>query len=117
MVLPFSRRIANGLGFLACVSLMGYALYAEFVLHLDPCPLCIFQRVAVIATGVVFLVAALHNPGMRGARVYGALLVLTTLTGLGVSGRHVWIQLQQPGAVESCGDGLNYLLEINPVWD
>src|SRR5262249_14523436 len=117
MTLPISRRLANALGFLACAALMAYALYAEFVLHFEPCPLCIFQRVAVIATGVVFLAAALHGPGMRGARYYGALIVLTTLVGLGICGRHIWIQAQPPGTVESCGAGLNYLLEINPLWD
>ena len=45
---------------------MGYALYAQHGLGLEPCPLCIFQRVGVIALGVVFLVAALHNPEALG---------------------------------------------------
>jgi disulfide bond formation protein DsbB len=117
MTLPISRRLANTLGFLACAGLMAYALYAEFVLHYEPCPLCIFQRVAVIATGIVFLIAAIHGPGMRGARIYGSLALLTTLAGLGVAGRHIWTQMQPPGTVPSCGAGLNFLLEINPLWD
>jgi protein dithiol:quinone oxidoreductase len=63
-----SRRLAFGLGFLACAALLAYALYAEHVLGLAPCPLCIFQRVAVLVTGVLFLIAALHNPaGARGS--------------------------------------------------
>ena len=48
-------------------------LYLQYGLGLEPCPLCIFQRVAVIATGLVFLVAAIHNPGRSGAAFYAVL--------------------------------------------
>lgn len=115
MTLPVNPRIANTLGFLACAALIGYALYAEHVLGLAPCPLCIFQRVAVIVMGVVFALAALHNPGRLGSRIYGALLGLAALGGIGVAARHIWIQAQPPGTVAACGADLNYLLEIMPV--
>ena len=61
---------------------MGYALYAQYVLGLAPCPLCIFQRVATIVTGILFLIAAIHNPRTTGARVYGALIGLAALCGM-----------------------------------
>ena len=94
---------------------MAYALYAEHVLGLAPCPLCIFQRVAVIVAGVLFLIAALHNPGPVGARVYGALLGLAALGGVLIAARHIWIQAQPPGTVAACGADLDYLLDIMPV--
>lgn len=115
--LPFSRRLANGLGFVACAALMGYALYAQYVLGLEPCPLCIFQRVAVIVLGVLFLIAALHDPGRSGARVYAVLLSVAALAGILVSARHIWIQAQPPGTVAACGAGLDYMLDIMPVTD
>jgi disulfide bond formation protein DsbB len=96
---------------------MGYALYAQYVLGLQPCPLCIFQRIATIVTGILFLVAAIHNPRSSGARVYGALITLAALGGMLISARHVWIQAQPPGTVAACGADLNYLLEIMPVTD
>ena len=74
-----TRRTGNFLGLLACAALIGYALYAQYGMGLEPCPLCILQRVAVMAAGVLFLLAALHNPGDRGARVYGALIDLVAL--------------------------------------
>jgi disulfide bond formation protein DsbB len=114
--MPFpSRRAANAVGFIACAGLMTYALYAEHVLGLAPCPLCIFQRVAVIVAGVLFLAATLHNPGRVGARVYGALISLAALGGVSIAARHVWIQAQPPGTVAACGADLNYLLDIMPV--
>ena len=117
MVSAISRRSGNALGFLACAGLMGYALYAQYVLGLAPCPLCIFQRIATIVTGILFLIAALHNPRTTGARVYGALIGLAALGGVLISARHIWIQAQPPGTVAACGADLNYLMEIMPVTD
>ena len=62
MTLP-NKRLLNLAGFLACAGMMGFALYAQYGLMLEPCPLCVFQRIATISLGLVFLVAALHNPG------------------------------------------------------
>jgi len=115
MMLSISRRAGNALGFLACAALMGYALYAQHVLGLTPCPLCIFQRVAVMVVGALFLVAALHNPAGKGSRVYGGLIDLAALAGILISARHIWIQAQPPGTVAACGADLDYLLEIMPV--
>jgi protein dithiol:quinone oxidoreductase len=115
MALPISRRAGNALGFLACAALMAYALYAEHVLGLSPCPLCIFQRVAVIAVGVLFLLAALHNPAGKGSVVYGGLIDLAAVAGILISARHIWIQAQPPGTVAACGADLDFLLEIMPL--
>lgn len=114
-MLSVNRRAGNALGFLACVALMGYALYAQHVLGLSPCPLCIFQRVAVIVVGVLFLIAALHNPSGKGSIGYGVLIDIAALVGIGISARHIWIQAQPPGSVAACGADLDYLLEILPV--
>lgn len=112
-----STRTGNFLGFFACAGLMAYALYVQYVMGLEPCPLCIFQRVAVIALGFVFLVAALHNPGRAGAKAYGVLQLVVALAGIAISIRHAWIQAQPPGTVAACGAGLSYMLEVNPLTD
>jgi disulfide bond formation protein DsbB len=115
MTPSITPRTGNLAGFLACTGLIAYALYAEHVLGLAPCPLCVFQRVAVIALGLMFLLAALHNPGRRGARVYAVLLLITATLGVLVSSRHIWIQMQPAGSVEACGADLNYLIDILPI--
>jgi protein dithiol:quinone oxidoreductase len=117
MLSAISRRSGNALGLVACAGLMGYALFAQYVLGLAPCPLCIFQRIATILTGILFLIATLHNPRTTGARVYGALIGLAALGGVLISARHIWIQAQPPGTVAACGADLNYLMEIMPVTD
>jgi disulfide bond formation protein DsbB len=112
-----TRRLANGGGFLACVALLGFALYAQYVLHLEPCPLCIFQRIGVAAMGVMFLLAALHDPKPVGARVYAALLALATLFTIGIALRHIYIQHLPADAVPACGASLEFMLKIFPLAD
>ena len=112
-----TRRSYNAIAAAACAGLLGYALYAQHGLGLEPCPLCIFQRVAVFVLGLFFLVAALHNPGATGARVYAALLGIATLVGAGVAGRHVYIQSLPAGSVPECGATLDFMLDVLPITD
>lgn len=109
------RRQLNLLGFLCCAALLGYAVYVQGVLRIEPCPLCIFQRVGIAALGLVFLVAGLHAPAGRGARVYAVLAALAALATMAVAARHVWIQHLPEGAVPSCGAGLSFLLDEFPL--
>ena len=108
------RRTGNLLGLLACAGLICYALFVQYGMGLEPCPLCILQRIAVITAGVLFLVALVHNPGDRGARVYGLLIDLAALAGIAVAARHIWIIAQPPGAVAECGASLDYMLDVLP---
>jgi disulfide bond formation protein DsbB len=97
---------------------MGYALYTEYgPLHLDPCPLCIFQRVAMITLGVVFAVAALHAPAGRAARVYAVLGGLVAAAGLSISSWHVHVQNLPADQVPACGPGLDYMWQAFPFLD
>lgn len=113
--MAITRRAANFIGVIACGLLLGYAYYLQYFQHLEPCPLCIFQRVAVFALGVVFLVAGLHNPARIGARVYALLTGLTAAAGIAVAARHVYIQSLPPGQVPACGATLDYMLEVFPL--
>ena len=108
-------RMQFALGALTCIGLMTYALYAQYHLHLEPCPLCIFQRVAVIALGVVFAIGALHAPGSSaGRRAYAVLALLAALAGIAVAGRQAWLQSLPADQVPACGPGLGYMFDSMP---
>ena len=62
LINKFNSRSFNLLGCLACTGMMAYALYAQQFLFLDPCPLCVIQRIAVITTGIIFLFAFIQKP-------------------------------------------------------
>ena len=109
------KRILNLAGFGACAGLMLYALYAQYFLDLSPCPLCVFQRLSVIALGIIFLIAALHNAGRVGSAIYALLLLLAASGGIVVAGRHVWLQSLPPDKVPACGPGLDFMLDAFPL--
>lgn len=108
-----SRRLVNSLGFAACAAMLGFGYFLQYVMYLEPCPMCILQRIAIVAVSFVFLLAALHNPRAWGARVYAVMLALTTGIGAALSSRHVWLQHFLPADRElACGGGLDYMLEV-----
>ena len=115
--LPSSRNL-NSLIIFGCVFMMTVALIIfEWLLQMAPCPMCIFQRIAVITVGFVAAIAALHNPGLTGTRVYGVLTVLAAIAGGAVSGRHIWLQGLPEDLVPACGPGLDYLMDVFPLTD
>lgn len=116
MTLP-NRRLLNLAGFLTCAGMMGFALYAQHVLLLDPCPLCIIQRIATISLGLVFLIAAVHNPGNVGSKIYGVLVTLTAGFGVGVASWHVRLQNMPADDIPSCGPGFEYIVDNFPLSD
>lgn len=111
-----SPRLTNLGIFIAAVLAMLFALWLQYgSLQLEPCPLCVFQRVAMITTGVVALIAFLHGPKGFMRRIYGGLTFLATLAGMIVAGRHVWLQHLPPEDVPACGPGLDYWMETFPL--
>ena len=108
-------RGANAAAFLVCCALLGYALYAQYVLGLDPCPLCIFQRVALIGLGLMFLIAAVFSAGPVLRKFHAVLIGLVAFAGGGVAARQLWLQALPPERVPACGPGLDFMLEAFPV--
>ena len=109
-------RVVSGLLFLASVIGMAFALYLEHVQGLEPCPLCVFQRVGLIGLGIFSLIALLHHPKGNGLRRgYAFLGTLSILWSAGVAARHVWLQNLPPEKVPSCGPGLDYLVDVLPM--
>jgi len=98
----------------ASASLMAFALYLQHALGEHPCPLCITQRLFVIAIGVLALAAAVHNPAQTGRRVWSALTLLGAIGGGLVAARHVWIQHMPEDQVPACGPDLAYMFQAFP---
>lgn len=101
-------------GFLACAAGIGFALYLQSKGY-EPCPMCVFQRVAMIATGLFFLLGALHNPQGRGQWVYAGLADFSAGAGALIAARQVWLQSLPPDQVPACGPTLDYLMDIFPL--
>jgi protein dithiol:quinone oxidoreductase len=111
---PFRAQFAAGA--VACFALLAYALYVQYQLFIDPCPLCVLQRVAFIALGLVFAIGALHGPsGRSGRRAYGVLAAIPALIGAGIAAWHVRLQYLPPDEVPSCGMGWEGMVQTLPL--
>lgn len=114
IMLPY-RRLGYVLGFLVCAALMAFALYLQFGLDLDPCPLCVLQRIAISAMGLTFLIAAIHNPQRPGARIYAFVQLILGGTGTALALRQLWLQSLPKDQVPVCGMSLGYMLDTLPL--
>ncbi len=109
--------ILNLAGFAACVFGLAFALYLQHFKGYEPCPLCIFQRVALLVTGLLFLLAAVHRPRDTGRWIYAGLVDVAATVGAIIAGRHVWLQSLPPDQVPACGPSLDYLMDLMPLME
>jgi len=114
---PSPRQTFIGLLLLAVVSMLFARFYLQAFLNLEACPLCMTQRVFVVAWGLIALIAALHSPRGWGSRIYAALCGLAAFGGAAVAARHVWLQHLPEDQVPACGPSLDYMLENLPFED
>ena len=98
-----------------CAALLSYGYYLQYVQGLEPCPLCLVQRLFFYAVMIIFLVAAVHAPGRMGTRIYGGLVLLFAAGGAAVAGRQVWLQHLPPDRVPQCGPDLYFMLQNFPL--
>ena len=112
---PPTPRQTNVLILLACSAMIAIALALQHWLDLHPFPLCITQRIFVMAVGALALLAVLHNPARLGQQVYAGLQALMALAGALVAARHTWIQHLPDDQVPACGPGLSYMFANFPL--
>ena len=112
---PFRWSFRNQflLGAAICAGLLAYALFVQFRMGLQPCPFCIFQRLAFAALGIVFLLGGLHAPrGVGPRKAWGVAALVAAAVGAGIAGRHTWVQLNPP-EMPTCSPSWNFLVEQN----
>jgi len=113
-IVPIRPRILFSAVTLGCIGLLGFGLFLQHFQGLEPCPLCILQRIAFIAAGVIALAAALHDPAGWGRPVYAGLMSLSAVAGGAVAARQIWLQHFPPKTI-SCGADLEYMMESFPL--
>lgn len=115
MFLARSRSLFS-LAFLAAAPVMAASLYLEYGVGLEPCSLCVVQRLFLACFCLVSLLGALHGPGRVGCRVYGALGLAFALAGAATAARQVLLQQIPPEELMICQPGLHCLLEqVSPL--
>ena len=112
---PFSPRRWFALAAVACAGLLGFGYYLQFAQGLEPCPLCVLQRLAFMAFGAIALVGVFLARGRLATRVLAGLGLVAAALGAGVAGRQVWLQSLPAEQVPACGPGLDYMMQNFPL--
>ena len=98
---------------LGCIGLLGFGMYLQHVVGLEPCPMCIVQRYAITLIGVVALLGLVWR-SVLGGRVLALLAVLLAAGGAFVAARQTWLQWYPP-EVASCGRDFYGMIESFPL--
>lgn len=106
------RRVLVGVA-AGCVAMLAFGLYLQHVVGLNPCPMCIVQRYALIGVAVVTALGALVS--RRGGWVAGSALgVALAVFGAFVAARQSWLQWYPPEVV-SCGRDFYGMIATFPL--
>lgn len=112
----FAGRLAYLFGFLLSLTIFLTALLIQIFYKLEPCPLCISQRIAFISLGGAFLMALIHNPKNRvWINIHALLQVLVAMAGASIAIRHWWIQAHKAEMIVDCGVDFDYMFDNFPL--
>lgn len=96
-----------------CVALLAFGLYLQHVVGLEPCPMCIVQRYALVLVAIVAGITAIAKS--KSLLITGSsLLVLISGLGAFVAARQSFLQWYPP-EVASCGRDLYGMIETFPL--
>ena len=113
-LLHLPARIAYLALSITALGLLGFGLYLQHGVGLEPCPMCIMQRYAFLVVALLALLGGVHGPTRRGSRIYAALIGVAALTGASIAARQSWMQIDPP-LIPECGPGLEFMLESFPL--
>ena len=110
-----NKRIIYFIGFLICTTLLGFAYYLQYVKNINPCLLCIMQRLGYFLLAIICLAATLHNPRKIGQYIYAILGMLAALFGGNFALRQIILQNLPAGKVPACAPSLNFMVHHFPL--
>jgi len=110
-----SGKLGYLIGFIKCFAIVALALVIQTQYNLEPCPLCITQRLVFMGLGTLFLIAAFIPATSIFKIVFAFLQVLTAIAGAGVALRHWYLQANKESMIADCGVGFDYMFENFPL--
>ncbi|MEM7003266.1 MAG: disulfide bond formation protein B [Pseudomonadota bacterium] len=96
-----------------CAVLLAGGHYFEFIMGLEPCPLCMMQRVWFIAAAMWTYISLVHKPGWG---IYPVLTIVSALIGAYFAARHLGLQDLPADQVPACGASLQFMLDADFPW-
>ncbi|CDZ77919.1 Disulfide oxidoreductase [Legionella massiliensis] len=111
----FYRRWQILLTFLSFF-VLGSSYYFQYIKGLQPCPLCLMQRICVfLLFGICFAGAFVRS--LRGGQIVACFQFLIAAGGLFFAGRQLWLQSLPAGQAPACMPELDVLIRYFPWRD
>jgi disulfide bond formation protein DsbB len=97
----------------ACVAMLAFGMYLQHVVGLEPCPMCVVQRYALVLVAVFTgLAGATGRTGLQ--KTWGLLALVAAVGGAYTAARQSWLQWHPPEFV-SCGRDIYGMIESFPL--
>ena len=94
-------------------ALLAVAFYMEYEMELEPCPLCMFQRIMFFFVGLIALISFLHRSA-KATKYYALAITTFSILGAALSIRHLYLQNLPEELLPACLPGLSYMVEVFP---
>jgi protein dithiol:quinone oxidoreductase len=107
------QRALLATGLTCCVA-VGFALFAQHVWAMQPCPWCILQRMAFILLAAVCLLGAVFPA--RVARGFAAIGALIALSGAGIAAYQSVVASKQLSCNLTAADKFIQASGLNDLW-
>lgn len=117
MKLPLSYRQTAALTLIAPAGLLAYGYYLQFVEGLEPCPLCMTQRICFYLIAIFSVLALITHRAKISRVISQGFIALSAIVGLGVAGRQLWLQSLPEDQVPACGPGFEYIIQTFPLME
>ena len=97
----------------ACVAMLAFGMYLQHVVGLEPCPMCVVQRYALVLVAVFAgLAGATGRTGLQ--KTWGLLALVASVGGAYTAARQSWLQWYPPESA-SCGRDIYGMIETFPL--
>ena len=107
-----SEEILNITFVITCTLFVTLALIIEYGYDIEPCALCLTQRLLMFIGGSIAVAGLTHDPRLG---IYPVLSLLAIFFGIIVAIRHIYIQMN-PDASGTCGMELEFLVQNDYPW-
>ena len=98
---------------LACIAMLCFGYYLQHFVGLEPCPMCIVQRYAIILIAILAVISL--TTGVKGIQISASwLVIVSALAGAFVAARQSWLQWYPP-EIASCGRDIYGMIETFPL--
>ncbi len=105
-------RLTSTSGLILIIALLGLAYFLQIYKGINPCPLCLLQRLIMGLLGIIFFVGIVIPFKKKWQILWGIGGLLIGASGLLLSSRQVWLQVSPPSGAGDCSASLSYIFNV-----